>query len=74
MLGDVLPAVVTAYGNQKALRASINVMKSGAATKPGSLQWFNTAAHNPDLTVKHEDVREAYSLVQPVLIRLMRPA
>lgn len=74
MLGDVLPAVETAYGGQKAYKASINVMKSGAATKPGSLNWFNAASHNPDLAVRDEDVRQAYSLVQPVLIRLMRPA
>lgn len=74
MLGDVLPTVVKTYGGQKRYKASINVMQSGAATKPGSLNWFNVASHNPDLAVKHEDVREAYSLVQPVLIRLMRPA
>lgn len=74
MLSQVFPAVVSKYGNQRQLRDSINAINSGSATKPGSINWFNAAAHNPHLEVTPGDVRSAYSLVQPVLIRLMRPA
>lgn len=74
MLGDVFPQVVSAYGGQRGLKDSINAIRSGSATKPGSINWFNAASHNPNLAVTQDDVRAAYALVQPVLIRLMRPA
>ena len=74
MLSQVFPEVEKAYGKQRAVRDTINTMKSGSASKPGSINWFNAAAHNPDMEVKAAEVRSAYSLVQPVLIRLMRPA
>lgn len=74
MLSAVFPVVVNTYGRQRALKDSINAINSGAATKPGSINWFNAAAHNPHLEVKADDVRSAYALVQPVLIRLMKPA
>jgi len=74
MLSDVFPTVATTYGRQRPLKDSINAINSGAATKPGSISWFNAAAHNPNLEVKVEDVRSAYALIQPVLIRLLKPA
>lgn len=74
MLGAVFPTVVSTYGGQRALKDSINAINSGAATKPGSINWFNAASHNPNLEVKADAVRSAYALVQPVLIRLMKPA
>lgn len=74
MLSQVFPTVVSAYATQRPYKDSINAIKSGPAAKPGSVNWFNAAAHNPNLAVMADDVRAAYSLVQPVLIRLMRPA
>lgn len=74
MLGDVFQKVVGTYGGQRALRDSINTIKSGSVTKPGSTNWFNAAAHNPNIEVKSGDVRSAYALIQPVLIRLLKPA
>jgi len=74
MLSQVFPTVVNTYAKQRSLKDSINAINSGSATKPGSINWFNAASHNPNLAVTPDDVRSAYSLVQPVLIRLMRPA
>lgn len=74
MLRDVFPTVASTYGQQRSLRESINAISSGAVARPGSISWFNSAAHNPNLEVKEDAVRSAYALVQPVLIRLMRPA
>lgn len=73
-LSEVFPTVANTYSGQRALRDSINTIGSGAVTKPGSIKWFNAAAHNPNLEVKAEAVRSAYALVQPVLIRLLKPA
>lgn len=74
MLGDVFGQVVKSYGGQRSLKDSINAIRSGPTTKPGSINWFNAAAHNPDIAITPADVRSAYAMVQPVLIRLLRPA
>jgi hypothetical protein len=74
MLGDVIPAVAGTYGSQRAFRDSINAITSGPATRPGTIKWFNAAAHNPHLAVSGSDVRAAYSLVQPILVRILKPA
>ncbi len=74
MLSQVFPAVAGTYAKQRSLKDSINAINSGSATKAGSISWFNAASHNPNIAVTPDDVRLAYSLVQPVLIRLMRPA
>lgn len=73
MLSEVIPNVATMYGKERAFKDNINVMKSGSTTQPGSVHWFNAASHNPNMEVKADDVRSAYSMVEPVLIRLMRP-
>ena len=74
MLGDVFGQVVKSYGGQRSLKDSINAIRSGPTTKPGSINWFNAAAHNPDIAITPADVRSAYAMVQRVLIRLLRPA
>jgi len=74
MLSQVFPTVMSTYTKQRSLKDSINAINSGSATTPGSINWFNAASHNPNIGVKPDDVRAAYSLLQPVLIRLMRPA
>ena len=73
-LGDVFPKVTSTYGGQRPLRDSINTIGSGSVSKPGSVMWFNAASHNPNIEVKADGVRSAYALVQPVLIRLLKPA
>lgn len=74
MLNDVFAQVVKSYGGQRRFKDSINAIKTGPTTKPGSINWFNAAAHNPDIAITPADVRAAYAMVQPVLIRLLRPA
>ncbi|KQY60245.1 hypothetical protein ASD11_12320 [Aeromicrobium sp. Root495] len=60
----------TVYGSKAAHRDVINAIRSGPVTTPGSQNWFNAAAHNPDYTVREADVRQAYSLSESIL-RLM---
>jgi hypothetical protein len=74
MLNEVFPTAASRYGGQRALRDSINTIGSGGVGKPGSIRWFNAATHNPNIEVKADDVRSAYALIQPVLIRLLKPA
>lgn len=72
-LGSVFPAVVTSYGKRRAHKDVINTISSGAVAKPGSLKWFNAAAHNPNFPIIDHDVRQAYSLVESVLSLLLKP-
>lgn len=73
-LDDSFKLVVTAYGKQKALQHSIARIRNGGTTAPGSVQWFNVASHSAELVVDAQQVRDAYSLLEPVLRRLLRPA
>ncbi|MEZ0579286.1 hypothetical protein [Nocardioides sp. MH1] len=72
-LGRVMPAVVAEYGKQRPLKDVINTIASGPVTKPGSVNWFNAAAHNPDYPITEAEVRQAYSLVESLLKRLLTP-
>jgi hypothetical protein len=63
-----------AYGSEKPVKQQIKRIKSGDANVPGSIRWFNLVSHSADAVVTPALVREAYSLVDPVLRRLLRPA
>ena len=72
-LSEVFRLVVSTYGKEKALRNAISRAQNGSAATPGSLQWFNQAAHSIDAVITAQDVREAFLLVNPLLRRLLRP-
>lgn len=72
-LSEVFKLVESTYGKEKPLRNAINRIKNGPATTPGSIQWFNQAAHSIDAVITAQDVREAFLLVNPLLRRLLRP-
>lgn len=73
LLSEVFKHVVATYGKDKSLQSKINVIQSGNAQKRGSIQWFNLIAHSAGDTVKAEDVRDAWTTVNPLLKRLLRP-
>ena len=75
--GELTPSVAVlaaAYGNDKPTKLQIGQIKSGTATVPGSVQWFNLISHSADAVVTTDQVRQAWKLVEPVLRRLLRPA
>lgn len=72
-LNAVMTVVEAAYGREKSLRNAINQIRSGGASKPGSVQWYNVASHSADLVVKPQDVRDAYRLAENLLRHLLRP-
>ena len=72
-LNAIFNEVVKVYGSEKALRSTINTIKSGNAQKHGSIQWFNLITHSADASVTAEDVRQAWKTVSPLLRRLLRP-
>ncbi len=73
-LSTVFKQVVTSYGQDKALKATINVIQSGGVHKHGSIQWFNLIAHSADASVTPDDVRQAWKVVSPLLRRLLLPS
>lgn len=73
-LSSVIGVVHGAYGNEKPIKLQLNTIRTGPAATPGSVQWFNHAAHSADPTgVSERHVREAWELILPVLRRLLRP-
>lgn len=72
-LSQAFKLVASTYGKEKALRQPIGRIESGQASTPGSIQWFNLAAHSADVVITAQDVREAYRVINPVLRRLLRP-
>lgn len=72
-LSAVFKQVVASYGQDKALKATINVIQSGGVPKHGSIQWLNLIAHSADASVTADDVRQAWKVVSPLLRHLLRP-
>jgi hypothetical protein len=70
-LNESVKVLADAYGSEKATKQQINTIKSGNASKPGSVQWFNVVTHGVNQVVKDEEVREAWEVVSPVLRRLL---
>jgi hypothetical protein len=70
-LRDTFKSVVTAYGKKpKALNGAIRAIESGR--QPGSIEWFNAAAHDFNAGIPATDVRQAWERVNPVLRHLLR--
>lgn len=72
-LRNVFKQVAQSYGQEKALKATINTIQSGDFHKHGSIQWFNLIAHSADASVTAQDVRQAWRVVNPLLRYLIRP-
>lgn len=72
-LSEVFKLVASTYGKEKSLRNAISRVQNGPASTPGSIQWFNQAAHSIDAVITAQDVRDAFLLVNPLLRRLLRP-
>lgn len=67
---DVVHAV---YGKDKALKSAINTIRSGSTDTPGSIKWFNAVSHDANRVPTAETVRQAFSLLTPVLKHLLLP-
>ena len=72
-LSMVFKQIVSTYGQDKSLKATIGTIQSGNAHKYGSIQWFNLMAHSADASATAEEVRQAWKVVSPLLRRLLRP-
>lgn len=70
-LAQVFKKVSERFQGDKALRQQIGIIGSGDADTPGSIQWFNLAAHGADVVVKPDQVRDAWKTINPVLRRLL---
>lgn len=75
MLGDVLPALVSEYGEVPAVRRPIAILDRGRGQKgrAGSKDWFNTLSHNPAAVVNPQEVREAWQELESLVDFLLAP-
>lgn len=65
-LSDVMKYVTDCY-QKNPKRISQAVRTIGSGTKPGSITWFNLAAHHQDATVDGEEVLAAWREITPLL-------
>lgn len=72
-LDTVMTRVQQDYGKVQSLRHAIDTIKSGKAATPGSITWFNLAAHSGDFPVTASDIHRAWELVNPLVRHLLRP-
>ncbi len=72
MLAKAFTVVTTTYGGHRPLKNTIAAIRSGDAHRPGSLAWFNYAAHDVNAVVKADDVLQAWEQVNPLLRHLLR--
>lgn len=73
-LNPCMSIVRAAYGQERsAAKAAINKISSADERTPGSVKWFNDVCHSADAVTTPTAVREAFSLIHPVLRLLLRP-
>lgn len=70
-LKAVIAIVDAAYGRDRSLKSVIGKIRSGDIDDPGSVTWFNMLAHGADEIVDAEAVRRAWTVVNPLLRRLL---
>lgn len=73
-LSNVIKNVNEAFGNNKHLKSSIGLVRSGRADQPGSITWFNSIAHSADVVVRADAIHEAWGQLNPLLRHLLSNA
>lgn len=69
-LGYGMKCVFEAYNKRKELASTIGYIRNGRS--PGSVTWFNMAAHDFNAVVEPAQVYEAWRKVSPLLVFLLR--
>jgi hypothetical protein len=69
-----MAVVKQVHGRDRTIATAVDKIYSSNARTPGSVSWFNDIAHSADAVPTPDTVRQAWSLILPVLRRLLRPA
>lgn len=74
-LGQVMRVVKDTYGKDRSLKNVIDLLNNNSNNplRPGSLRWFNNAAHDADFSVREQEVRDAWQQVEPIIQFLLKP-
>ena len=73
-LKKCMAVVKQVHGSDRTIATAVDRIYSSNARTPGSVSWFNDIAHSADTVPTPDTVRQAWSLILPVLRRLLRPA
>ncbi|MDQ0648539.1 hypothetical protein QFZ53_002735 [Microbacterium natoriense] len=75
-LGRVMNDVHKAYGSRRPLKNVIDLLRddSGKYIRPGSLRWFNMAAHDANHAMDAQSVRDAWQNVEHFIGFMLTPA
>ena len=74
-LGRVMNDVHKAYGSRRPLKNVIDLLRddSGKNVRPGSLRWFNMAAHDANHAMDAQSVRDAWQNVEHFIGFMLTP-
>lgn len=74
-LGPVMRVVKETYGKEPSLRNVIDLLNNNSSNplRPGSLRWFNNAAHDANFSVREQEVRDAWQQVEPIIQFMLKP-
>lgn len=75
-LNEVMRRVADDYKKMvKSLDKQISLLQNGLSPRlrPGSGDWFNAAAHDPNTVVNDQQVREAWQELEPLVRFLIQP-
>jgi hypothetical protein len=71
-LKETFKTFATAYRRRRSLKGPIGAIESGSRERPGSIEWFNAAAHDSSAVITAADAHRAWEQVNPVLRHLLR--
>lgn len=72
-LGRAIDPLFRDYAKERSISHAVHLLKGGRGIGPGSLTWFNSAAHSMHVTIPVAEIHQAWREMFPLLRFLLRP-
>lgn len=72
-LGRAINPLFRDYSKERSISQAVNLLKGGRGIGPGSLTWFNAAAHSMHVTISVAEIHQAWREMLPLLRFLLEP-
>lgn len=72
-LGRAIDPLFRDYARERSISHAVHLLKGGRGMGPGSLTWFNSAAHSMHVTIPLAEIHQAWREMFPLLRFLLQP-
>lgn len=72
-LGRAIDPLFRDYAKERSISHAVHLLKGGRGMGPGSLTWFNSAAHSMHVTIPLAEIHQAWREMFPLLRFLLQP-